>query len=561
MSDAITELLYGRSQAAYGPSNLKDPQQWFVNAVAGQTGTINVNEITALNCAAVYSCVSLIAATIASLPCKVYQRRSDGGQDEVTDDPANDFFQREYNPNTSAMTGREAEVGHLLTWGNSYTQIVRNRRGENLRLQPLGPDICEPHTDRNGDLYYEVWATDGATEPDATLRRDEVIHTPGLTFDSLVAMSPVQINKSLIRTGLAQDRTAERGANTGFKSPGAIKFPAGKKFKNAAEGTQFRDRFRQIHMKDGGDQEILILEDGSEWIELGMSPAAAHQLASRVYTRGEIAGIFKVPPHMIGDTEKTSSWGTGIEEQNIGFVTYCLLPWLRRLEQERNRKLFKRGSGLFCEHVLAGLLRGDMAKRSQALQILSRNGIITVNEWRRLEGMNPVAGGNVRFFPLNMGRIGEDGEIIPAPPAPPPAKIPAGPGSRIPAAASSVRKALAGAMSRCLRKESAEAVKASKEPSKFLAWIETFYAKHVEMVRDNCSPLVESLAHMAGIDQVPDYAASHVTRSREDLLAASECKPAELATAVERVTTRWHTDRIHETVLDLVEKLGETHAI
>lgn len=232
-------------------------------------------------------------------------------------------------------------------------------------------------------------------------------------------------------------------------------------------------------------------------------------------------------------------------------MVYCLLPILRALEQERNRKLFVRGrradDGLFVEHVLAGLLRGDTLKQAQALEIYARNGVVTVNEWRKLIGMNPVAGGNVRYFPLNMGRSDADtGEDIPPPPAAE-TKTPAAPSPALaasptaePRALTAFRKKLTQDVGRCLRKEAAEALKAAKKPAVFLTWLDDFYGRHAEQVRD-----------VYDTDLTAGCADRHLARSRADLLTAAECQPADLPARVAACVEKWPTDRLAETIAEI----------
>ncbi len=399
-------------------STLGAPERWFLNwaGVESPSAPISVNEFTALNYTILYACVTLIAGTIASLPLKVYRRLpGNGGSEEATERPEFDLLQREFNPNTSAMTGREAGVGHLLTWGNSYCQIVKNRKGDVLRLQPLGPDITRPRLNDRRELEYDV--RDPLSADVTTLPRDQVLHVPGMTFDALVGLSPIRVVRSAIRTALTQEREAEKYIANGIRPPGAIKFPQGRKFATTEQATEYVERFRRLHSGPDGASRIPVLEDGADWVRLGIDPASAQLLESRKFQAVEICGLYRVPPFMVGLVEKTTAWGTGIEEMTIGFVVYCLLPTLRRIEQEYNRKLFPNDRKLYCEHVLSGLLRGDTLKQAQALKFYMEWGLLTVNEGRRLLGWNPVQGGDVRYFPLNMGRVDADGNDLPSPAA------------------------------------------------------------------------------------------------------------------------------------------------
>lgn len=398
-------------------STLASPERWLINWAGGNAGgepVPQVNEVTALNYLSVYSCVSLIAGAIAGLPLVVYQREKKGRR-EATEHAAHFLLHDEFNPDMSAMIGRECGIAHLLTWGNSYTQIVGRRNGDIAQLRPIAPDIVKPVRKSNKvPIEYEVY--DRSTgQLVLTLPAAEVLHVPGLGFDGIVGYSPVRIAKTAIRAGMAQDREAEKFVTRGIRPPGALKMQPGRKFANANDAKTFRDKFNAIHQSADGSQQIIILEDGQEWMKLGIDPVDAQLLESRKFSRSEIAGLYRVPPHMVGEVEKTTSWGKGIEEQSINFVTYTLMNWIKRIEQEYNRKLFPRGSGFYCKHLVDGLLRGDALKRAQSLEVQHRRGIITDNEWRELEDRNPVEGGNVRHFPLNEGRVDEDGDDIPPP--------------------------------------------------------------------------------------------------------------------------------------------------
>jgi HK97 family phage portal protein len=410
----------GRGMMAVGGTVLAQPQQWFrawSQGNAGGNDPYMVNETTALNYLAVYNCVSLISSTIAALPLVTY-RRSGNKIERATKRPEYRILQSEFNPETAAMIGREAGMGHLLTWGNSFTQIVKNKSGSTLLgLQPLGPDVVKVVRNARKQLGYEVRQR-GTSEVLATLRPEEVLHVPGLGFDGIVGYSPIRIARSAIRAGLSQDLEAEKYITRGIRPPGVIKFPAGKKFKDAQDGLNFRNKFEQIHVNKDSALNVMILEDGSDWQSIGIDPVSAQLLESRKFSRKEICGLYRVPPHMVGDVESSTSWGSGIGEQKDGFVTFTLLTWIKRVEQEYNRKLFggdDDGEEYYCEHLVEGLLRGDVLKRSQALQIQHMRGAITDNEWRALENRNPVEGGDVRHFPLAEGRIDLEGNVLPNP--------------------------------------------------------------------------------------------------------------------------------------------------
>jgi len=564
--DSITMLPPGSdAPRAAGTSTLANPQPWFVSAVTGTPlgeGGPVVNEHTALNYATVYACVSLIAAKIAAVPLRVYKRVR-GGMEPATDRSEHRLLYREFNPDMSSMTGREAGIAHLLTWGNSYTQIVRNKSESRvLELRPLGPDVVEPRRAERNRLVYDVYER-GSGRLLATLEAREVLHVPGMGFDGVCGYSPVRVAKSSIRAGLAQDREAERFVTRGIRPPGAIKFPAGRKFKDQQAAAQYRDQIRQLHSHEDGSLSILILEDGADWMSLGVEPEAAQMLESRKYSRNEICGLYRVPPHLVGGVETSTSWGTGIAEQNQAFVDNCLMLWMERIEQELWRKLAGGDEDITYRHCVEQLLRGDFPKRAAALEILHRRGIVSDNEWREIDTFNAVPGGDVRHFPLNEGRIDMDGNPVAAPaPAPSPSPgrpaAPAGEpdGDEAPAPTPTsalvpiLGAGLVDAAARCLRKEAAEAVRAAGKPGAFVGWIDEFYGRHAAMVADSCRHYAEGLQLVAG--RGADYPARHVARSRAELLTAAEVPAADLAASVDRCVRRWTAARLAEVAAEFV---------
>jgi len=391
------------------------PAGWFLkwaNGGPSNVGGTNVTEQTSLNYLAIFACVSLISSTIASLPLVTYQRK---GRSRVraTNTDIYKILHDELNVNMSAMTGREAGIAHILTWGNSFSQIVTNKSGSKvLGIYPQGPDVVRVCKNNSGDLYYEIMQRN-SNKVLATLQADEMLHVPGLGFDGMVGYSPIRVAKTAINTGLRMEKEAERFITRGIRPPGAIKFPAGTKFRDDQDAIKYRNNFKSIHANEDGSEEIMILEDGADWMQLGIDPESAQLLESRKFTRRELCGIYRVPPHMIGDVEASTSWGTGIEEQKNAFVTFCLLTWMKRIEQEYNRKLFGGSKDTYCEHLAEGMMRGSMKTRADSLKIMHERGIITDNEWREIENLNPLPGGDVRHYNLSEGRIDENGNTIP----------------------------------------------------------------------------------------------------------------------------------------------------
>lgn len=544
-------------------STLSTPEPWFVRWAtgnhAGEPGPV-VNEHTALNYLAVYSCVSLIAGTVASLPLITYKRDGRARQ-RAADLPVYHVLHTSFNPRMTSAVARETSVAHLLTWGNSYAQVVWNKSGSTvLQLNPLGPDcvtVTEVGDGTGLQLAYEVRQR-GTGESLGTLEAKEVVHVPGLGFDGLVGYSPVRVARTSIRAGMSQDREAERFITRGIRPPGAIKFDKGKKFKDEQEAMEYRRRFRAIHSGEDSSLNVMVLEDGAGWQQLGLDPESSQLLESRQFSRGEIAGLYRVPPHMVGDSEKSTSWGTGIGEQVDGFIKFTLLPWLTKIEQEYNRKLFGGGQELYAEHLLEGLERADLVKRTQAFKEQLLLGVRSPNEVREVENLNPHPGGDCYFFPLNMGRMDADGNDIPppaaaAPPTPPaPTPVPPPAEAKSPAAlADPLRRVFVSAVGRALRREAEQAKRAAGRPNGFVAWVDEFCAAHLEFLREAVGPAVEAWDTAFPGAAVGDYPARHVERSRADLLAVCECKAEELPARVGRLTERWLSERLAHAAAEL----------
>ena len=405
-----------RAAAASFGSTLSAPQQWFVNFMTGNSnpdGGPVVNEFTALNYLAVYQCVSLIAATIARLPLVTY-RSIDEGCEHAKDRSEYRLLMTEFNPRMSAMTGRECGNAHLLTWGGSFTQIVRNTaRTKVLQLNPLGPDVVRIRVEGEKTVY-DVYQR-GTNQLLATVPAEDMLHVVGLSFDGLAGYSQIRIAKDAIRGGLAQDQESMRFITRGIRPPGAVKSPAGKKFKDKQHAQRWRAEFNEIHATQNSSQNVVVLEDGADWQDLGVDPKNAQLLESRRFSKLEICGLYRTPPHLVGVVDVATSWGTGLAEMAQGWVDYCLLDWMTRIEQEYNRKLFVDDPDVYCRHSVDELLRGRLLDRTQARQIQHMRGIITDNEWRRSEHLNTVEGGDIRHFPLAEGRIDLDGETLPMP--------------------------------------------------------------------------------------------------------------------------------------------------
>ncbi len=391
--------------------------QWLELLLSGAKTSSGVvmNEDKALTIGAVYTSVRIISGTLASLPLHVYRRNQDGGRDLALTHWAYPMLHDAPNEYHSAFTWLELLLAHLLLWGNSYNRIEWLNSGKGSALYPLMPWTVQPRMTSGGTKYYTVQLPDGRED----LPDDEMLHVPGLSYDGMSGMSVIGKMRDSLGIHKAADNLAGaffgNGAKVGhiLEIPGRMDPEAQKNLVNslAQKFTNPEEAFK-----------TLVLEEGAKLHGSLMMPLQDAQFfETRKFQRSEIFGWFGVPPHLAGDTERSTSWGTGIEQQDIGYAKHTITPICRRIEKEVDRKLFVRGSGFYAKFNIEGLMRGDFKTRMEGLQIavgrpwLTGNEARDLDDWNRStqEGMDDVA------LPLNMaGAADDDPPPDPAPGAP-----------------------------------------------------------------------------------------------------------------------------------------------
>lgn len=363
-----------------------------------------VNERTAMQITSVYACVRILAESIASLPLHVYQYKSDGGKERVATHPLYYLLHDEPNPEMTSFVFRETLMSHLLLWGNAYAQIIRNGRGDVVALYPLLPNRIFVDRDKSGSIFYTYQSDNGVVK----LRRDDVLHIPGLGFDGLIGYSPIAMAKNAIGIAIATEEFGAtffaNGANPGgiLEHPGTLKPEA-------------RDNLRESWSSQFGgtnSHKMAILEDGLKFQQISIPPDQAQFLETRKFQINEIARIFRIPPHMIGDLEKSSF--SNIEQQSLEFVKYTLDPWVTRWEQSMQQSLIlpSEKRKLFVKFNLDGLLRGDYKSRTQGYAIARQNGWMSANDIRELENLNLIPeedGGGLYLVNGSMTKLADAG--------------------------------------------------------------------------------------------------------------------------------------------------------
>jgi len=356
-----------------------------------------VNERTAMQTTAVYACVRILAEAIASLPLHVYRYTADGSKARVPDHPLYALLHDAPNPEMTSFVWRETMMSHLLLWGNAFTQIIRDGRGRVLSLYPLLPNKTEVSRSANGEIFY-TYRSD--TRGGVTLRKDEILHIPGLGFDGLIGYSPIAMAKNAVGMAIAVEEFGAKFFANGASPGGVLEHPS-----TIKDIQRVKDSWNAAYQGSGNAHRVAVLEEGMKFQAIGIPPEQAQFLQTRKFQINEIARVFRVPPHLVGDLEKSSF--SNIEQQSLEFVKYSLDPWVVRWEQSLQQSLILPGEkpGLFVKFNLDGLLRGDYQSRMNGYATARQNGWMSANDIRELEDMNRIPaeeGGDLYLINGNM---------------------------------------------------------------------------------------------------------------------------------------------------------------
>ena len=373
--------------------------------LGGSTSGKRVNERSAMQMTAVYSCVRILSEAVAGLPLHLYRYKENGSKEKAVAHPLYFLLHDEPNTEMTSFIFRETLMTHLLLWGNAYAQIIRNGKGEVVALYPLMPNRMTVDRDDNGQLYYEYQTSsdepkDINKKSTVRLKPYDVLHIPGLGFDGLVGYSPIAMAKNAIGMSIACEEYGAKffanGATPGgiLEHPGTVKDPQ-----------RVRDSWNSAFGGSSNSNKVAVLEEGMKYTPISISPNEAQFLETRKFQIDEIARIFRVPPHMVGDLEKSSF--SNIEQQSLEFVKYTLEPWLVRWEQSINRSLLSADekNTYFAKFNVDGLLRGDYASRMTGYATARQNGWMSANDIRELENLDRIPeeqGGDLYLVNGNM---------------------------------------------------------------------------------------------------------------------------------------------------------------
>lgn len=374
---------------------------WFGDVIDSHTesGSV-VTPSKSLQHTAVFTCNRVLAESIASLPLVLFKEDDKGKREKAKDHPVYDLIHASPNGEHTSMTWREMMVTSLNMRGGHYSQLVRDGRGKILEIWPMQTDRTRPHRSSDGVLWFIYRDNNGK---DRLLRFEDVLNVIGLTLDGVTPISPILYNKESIGLSQSVEGFGARYFKNGATASGALSYP----HSIDDEGFErLKKDFETSYQGMMNSHKPIILEGGAKFEKLSMSNEESQFLETRKFQKEEIAGIYRIPPHMINILDRATF--KNIEQMSLDFAIYTLSPWLVRIEQAMERDLLtkqERKDGYFIRHNLNGLLRGDSKARAELYKTYVQNGIFTINDALKLEDMNPVEDGDKRFFPMNMTTV------------------------------------------------------------------------------------------------------------------------------------------------------------
>lgn len=367
---------------------IREPDGWVPDSERSDTGEI-VDDLLALSLSVVWACVNLISGTGSTLPLMLY-RPTESGREIVRDHPLFRVLHDSPNFDQTAVDFFDFVFASIELHGNAYARIVR-AGGRVNALHPVAPHLVTVRRLTSGTIEFR-WTEDGKAfvETDATM-----LHIRGFGGSPLGGLSTLRFARNTLGGARSVERAAGNTFRNGLRPSGVLTMP------NVLKDEQ-RDAIEAgLQRKFAGAINAgrpMVLEGGATWQQLMISPEDAQMLESRRFSVEEICRFFGVPPFMVGHTEKSTSWGTGIEQQTLGFQKYTLRRRVRRIEQAINKQLLtaeERAAGYYVEFNMEGLLRADSAGRAKFYQMMTSIGAMTINEVRSLENLPPVEGGDV----------------------------------------------------------------------------------------------------------------------------------------------------------------------
>lgn len=564
-----------------------DPDIWESLSLSQTNAGVTVTADTAMQSAAVFACVRILAESIAALSLILYERQADGGKRRAVGHNLYNLLHDLPNPEITSYELRETLIGHVSLRGNGYGYIERNNGGRITEIWPLRPDRMVVER-RGGRLMYGYTITPG--QPRRYLPADQIWHIRGLSFNGLVGYSVIAYARQAVGLAVAAEEFGARLFQNNTRPAGVITHPL-----NLSADAQKRLK-KNWEATYGGlenSHKTAILEEGMDYKQIGIPPNDAQFLETRKFQIQEIARMFRIPPHMLADLDRATF--SNIEHQSLEFIRDTLRPWLVRIEQSISRDMLtpQERRQYYAEFLIDSLLRGDAAGRAAMYTAGRQWGWFSANDIRQMENMNPIPGGDLYLSPLNMIPADQAGDMRadPALATERRAELQQTATDRAAEIRAADHRAAAGrrrlinnyipvladVLARIMRREANDignqAVKQLENgPGPFWTWIDDFYSEFEPVIRRYLWPVMLSFAGLMGdaaaddIDgEAPDleafvgayiarYAARHIGKSRQNLEdAIAEDDPAE---ALEEMARQWREERPEIVAQDEGQRAG-----
>ncbi len=537
-----------------GPSDAKDPKEWLLDFFGGRRTASGerVTPQTALACVAVKAAVSLLADTIGQLPLTVHKRLPNGTSIPDPDSQENFLLHKEPSPDMSSFIWRETSQGHLGTWGNTYSEIIRDGRGRSagLILRPPQPSRTKPQRRDDGTLFYEVHDANGRREPDIEARN--MLHVPGFGFDGLLGYSPVQHGAEAIGASQAAGRSAAELFANSLQPSGFVTLPPAQELsEDAFNRTSKAFNPSPDDPASGRRHKVGLLEAGATYAQTSMNPDVVQLIETRRFSVEEIARMYRIPPSLLQDLINGTSYASVVELIRA-FIQFTIAPWLVRWTAELDRKVLQPNQ--FSKFNVKAFLMGTHKERGDFYLKMVRTGVLSQNDIRQLEDLPPIGPEGDSYFvsrdlvPLEFAVKEPKPPQPPTPPKPPTPPTPdddddnenQAPTKQPTALQQATVDTLNATIKRMLNKEANAAKRAAGTPATMLAWLDEFYDKHRLTMGEAVGPPLEA-CRLAGVD-VPDtdeFVEVHVLVSRGGLLEACEVRASKLTASVAECVDGW----------------------
>ena len=390
---ALIDRFFNRAPIVEAPQ-----QKSIFQAIRGDVGVVNSD--TAMQHSVVFSCVQIIADAMASVPLNLIER---SGSNNILAKSHSLYRVLKYrpNPNMTSFEWRQMAFMDALQRGNHYSQIIRNGVGDVVGLYPLIADNMEVALRVNGQKVYIYRPSKG---PKILLKSNEVFHFKGLPDKSgLVGLNPIEYNRKAIKLSMTTEQFGINFFENGANGSGVLKTP---KVLSDEAYERLRKSFEEKYQGLANSGRPIILEDGLEYVRLSLSNEDSQYLATRGFQKAEIASIFKVPLYMLNDMSKATF--NNMEQMGINFVINTLNPWAVRFEQAVTNYLLRENEWdrYYAKFKFNSLMRGDHKSRSEYYRTLINSGVMTPNEARKLEDMDPMGSeADELYMQTNMGTL------------------------------------------------------------------------------------------------------------------------------------------------------------